>query len=221
VTIRESVNPGFRPLRLSFGRRRQEASESQPAEIERAVPDVEFIAYALDCTLSGRLAFEADRLSDLINDHEELELADVVVADLVGGSGRDIDMLRLSRDEILAVHAAGPRGRPDKRRNTRQHPIIATLGPYLVRGFVHAMPGAEPIASLRGRRPMIAVTDAVIEYMVGRELIRHRVSTLLVNRELIDEIVAGVDGSDALDRVSTTESGALSEDFTGRNDWGA
>ena len=205
MTLRTSVNVGIAPLRLVFRPRTRTAPPSEAPAVERTAPDVEFVAYALDCTLSGRLELAADRVTDLLNEHEDLELVDVRVEDLVGGEGHDIATLGITRDEILAVHATGPRGRADKRRRTRQHPIMTTLGPYRVRGYVHALPGVEPIASLRHREPMVPVTDAVIEYSVGRQQIRRRVSTLLINRTFAHDIVAGIDGTDPLDRVATPD----------------
>ena len=32
---------------------------------------VDFVAFASDCILSGRTAARADRLTDMLNDHEE------------------------------------------------------------------------------------------------------------------------------------------------------
>ncbi len=204
-----------RPLRLVF---RSPAADVEPVEpVDDRPPEIEFVAYAEDCILSGHVRLAADRLTDLVNDHDELELVDVLVADLVGGEGFEVHQLHIRRDEILVVHATGPRGRVDRRQRTRQHPVVAKLGPYEVRGYIHALPGSDPIAGLRRRKPIVALTDALIAYTVGGESVRRRVSTVLINRELADWIV---DGSDEEDELAGLEmpvdtSGALLKDFTG------
>ena len=204
------------PLRLVF-RSSQPDAESEPVEPADARPtEIEFVAYAEDCILSGHVRLAADRLSDLVNDHEELELVDVLVADLVGGEGIEVHQLLIRRDEILLLHATGPRGRADRRHRTRQHPVVVKLGPYEVRGYIHALPGSDPIAGLRRRRPIVALTDAVVEYSVGREQVRRRVSTVLVNRELADWIVEGTDDDDVAGLEMPVDStGSLVKDFTG------
>lgn len=205
-----------RPLRLVF--RSREAAVEAPLE---PVPDrpseVEFVAYAEDCILSGHVTLVADRLSDLVNEHQELELVDVLVSDLTGGEGIEVHQLLISRDEILVLHATGPRGRVDRRQRRRQHPVVAKLGPYIVRGYIHVLPGSDPISSLRHRKAIVAMTDALIEYSVGAESIRRRVSTVLINRELADWIVPGEDDDDELARLEmpVDGTGPLVKDFTG------
>jgi hypothetical protein len=174
-----------RPLRLS-------AHSSQlidpVAPIEAHSAEIEFVAYAADCILSGRLALRADRLSDLLNAHDRVQLVDVLVTDLVGGAPTQLHELLVERDELLLLHATGPRGRIDQRRRTRQVPIRATVGPYLVRGFMHALPGADAIASLRLGRPIIALTDALVTYPVAGVMQRRQVGTLLLNWTLAESI---------------------------------
>jgi hypothetical protein len=212
-TIRAGLT---KPLRLVF------RSSAVPAEVEplppveTAPPEVDFVAYAEDCILSGRVRLAADRLSDLVNAHETLELIDVLVTDLVGGAAIEVHQLLISREEILVLHATGPRGRSDRRQRMRQHPVVAKLGPYEVRGYIHALPGSDPIAGLRRRPPIVALTDALIEYSIGKESIRRRVSTVLINRELTDWIVEGEDETDELDKIEfPIEDGPLVKDFTG------
>ena len=205
-----------RPLRLVF-RPSQPGPGSAPVEpLDERPTEIEFVAYAEDCILSGHVQLAADRLSDLVNDHEELDLIDVLVTDLVGGEGIEVHQLLIRRDEILLLHATGPRGRADRRHRTRQHPVVVKLGPYEVRGYIHALPGSDPIAGLRRRRPIVALTDAVVEYSVGREQVRRRVSTVLVNRELADWIVDGTDDEEVAGlEMPVDSSGSLVKDFTG------
>ena len=151
-------------LRLSF-RSSKAAPEPPPPDV---TPEVEFVAYAEDCVLSGRVRLEADRLSDLLNANREFELVDVLARDLAGGDPVRVHELQIARDEILVVHATGPRGRADRRHPTRQVPIIVKIGPYEVSGYVHVMPGADALASLRRGRSLVALSDAAIDYHVGQ-----------------------------------------------------
>jgi len=213
-----------KPLRLVFRSRAAVAPEPELEPVDDRPAEVEFVAYAEDCILSGHVRLAADRLNDLVNEHDQLELVDVLVADLNGGEGIEVHQLLISREEILVLHATGPRGRVDRRQRMRQHPVVAKLGPYVVRGYIHAIPGSDPIASLRHRRPIIALTDAVVEYAIGREAISRRVSTVLINRELADWIVEGHDEVDALDKFALPldVQGLLVKDFTGDVlGWGA
>lgn len=215
MTLRASISAGFQPLRLAFRQR-----PPAPSEPRQPIPDapleLDFVAYAEDCVLSGRVDLREDRLSDLINAHEHFELVNVLVEDLSGGPAFELRDLAVERNELLVIHVTGPRGSRHRRKRTRQHPIVAKLGPYEVRGYVHALPGSDPIASLRHRPPMVPLTDAVIEYFVGRESIRRRVSTLLFNRELADWIVEGTDEGDPLEGfVMPPDEGPLVKDFTG------
>jgi hypothetical protein len=175
-----------KPFRLAF---RSPAAPEPLAPAADVAPEIDFVAYAADCLLSGRVSLNADRLSDLLNRHNQFELVDVLVTDLLGGAPIQIHELLVGRDEVLLVHANGPRGRADQRRRTRQIPVVAMVGPYEVHGYMHALPGADPIASLRADRPVVAVTDADVAYSVGGITQRRRVSTLLMNWQLADTIV--------------------------------
>lgn len=174
-----------RRIRLAFGRTRAAA----PATPTDVVPEVEFVAYADDCTLSGYIRLDAHRLSDLLNANEQFELVDVAVDDFSGGATLELRDLVVSRDELLLVHATGPRGVPALRRHTRQYAVVAVVGPYEVRGYLHAIPGANPLASLGRRPPMVAISDAAIAYSVGPLARNRHVETVLINRDRIDSIL--------------------------------
>ena len=180
-----------------------------------AIRDVEFVGYAEDCTLSGRVALATERLSDLLNQHERYQLSDVLVSPLTGESPFELREMLVERDEIMLVHAMGPRGNAGRRQRTRQSPIVVKAGPYEVRGYVHATPGSDPIASLRRRKPMVALTDAVIRYSVGRQPQERRVGTVIVNRETVEWIVAGEDEEAPTLDMPVDAGGPLLKDFTG------
>ena len=152
-------------------------------------PLVDFVAYADDCTLSGRIRLRSDRLSDMLNDHEELHLVDVMVQSVVDRGAVEVREVVVPRDELLLVHATGPRGDLARRTRTRTTHVAMTVDRYQVRGHLHAAPFIDALTALRRRGPMVPVTDAIIDYPIGDEWHRQRVGTLIVNRAAIDHIV--------------------------------
>lgn len=183
-------------------------------------PIVEFVAYGEDCLLSGRIRLAAERLSDMLNDHDEYELIDVMVESLDGPEAAEAQAVLVHRDEILLVHAAGPRGSQNRRQRTRPHPVAMQLGPYHVRGYLHALPGSDPLLAIRRRKPMVPITDAWVEFVVGGTWQRRQVGTLVVNREQIDWITSAADEDilvpDMLDLPVAPDQGPLVKDFTGQ-----
>jgi len=151
-------------------------------------PLVRFMAYGLDQRVFGWVRLRADRLTDLLNAHEELHLVDVEIENLEDGITQSVGQIIIRRRELIAVHATAPRGDPARRERTRSHPVAVQLGNYLIGGHLHAEPGADPIASVDGRPPMLPLTEAWIEYWSGGER-RHQASgTIIVNRDEADWI---------------------------------
>jgi hypothetical protein len=179
-------------IRLAFARSASDEAAADATATTTAEPKfVDVVAYAEDCVLSGRLPMAAERLSDLLNEHLEFELVDVMVEDLVGNEPIETRDVVVKRDELLLVQTAEPRGNPGRRNHTSKHPIEARIGPYQVRGLVHALPGSDPIESLRRRRPMIALTDATIEFSVGSTHMRREAGVVILNRDCVDTISEG------------------------------
>jgi hypothetical protein len=199
--------------------RREPAIEIDEATLPPAVPlvaDVEFVAYAEDCLISGHVRLAADRLTDLLNAHGEYVLVDALVERLDDGHALEVKEVVVRRDELFLVHAVGPRGDPARRQRTRQHPIAMQLGPYHVRGYFHALPGSDPIAAFRRRKSMVPLTEAWVEYQSGSVRQRRRVATVVVNREQLDWVVEAKDEDIELpDLPLTTHTGPLVKDFTG------
>lgn len=202
-------------LRLGFTRRSAAAVDAEAPGAVNEPPEIDFVAYARDRILSGRLRLDADRVSDLLNDHVEYELADVFVEDLETGWGREVAKLVLRREELLFVHAPGPRGNVAQRRRTRQHPILATAGRYCVRGYVHTLPGGDPLMDLNRRKTMVALTDAVVEFTAGGSPTERRATVLIMNRESLDSISLGRDEDVARLAMPPMAAGPLLKDFTG------
>lgn len=209
----------------SFGRRLLVAfHRSDSASVERdlaplaqtALPEVEFVAYGEECLLSGRVRLAAERLSDMLNEHDEYQLVDVMVERLDGDPAVEVAEVVVRRDELLLVHATGPRGSQARRTRTRQHPLAMQVGPYHIRGYFHALPGSDPITSMRRRKTMVPLTDAWIEYVVGGTRQRRRVGAVAVNREQLDWVVPALDDEVEMpDLPLQTEQGPLVKDFTG------
>jgi hypothetical protein len=145
-----------------------------------------FIAYAGDCLLQGRLELPEGRLTDFLNATESLTLRDVVVQAHDDGHVVHLDQLVVSRREIFAIEARGPRGQTQKRVRTRPSRMDFVLGPYRVLGQLHAPPGADPLSALARRMPLVPLTVATIAYKVGSETRLHDVETLIVNRDLVE-----------------------------------
>jgi len=204
-------------IQLAFGHARAAAEPTASVETfaPAFAPAIEVVAYAEDCILSGHVRLTAERLSDLLNGHVEYEFVDALVADLTGGHAIEMRSTLVHRDELLLVQASGPRGNPERRQRTRQHPIVLKSGPYEVRGYIHVIPGADPIASFRRRKPMVALTNAVIEYSVGGIRQDARAGVLIVNRECVDWVVGGEDEEVPTLDMPVDKSGALLKDFTG------
>ena len=205
-------------LRVVFGRPTAPADsvDESPRQLARLARNVEFVAYGEDCVLSGMTRMRTDRLTDMLNDHEEYLLVDVLVEGLADERAIEVTEVLVRRDELLLVHAAGPRGNQDRRRRTRSHPVAVQIGPYHLRGYLHALPGVDPVNSILRRNSMVPLTDAWIEFppVTGRE--RRRVGTVVLNRELIDWIVPAVDDEVEMpDLPLSAEKGRLLKDFTG------
>ncbi len=202
--------------RLLFAFQRSGSDATDPVALLDAArsrhPMVDFVAYAEDCVLSGRVRLSADRMTDLLNQHAEVQLVDVMVQRLRDASALEASEVLVRRDEIVFVHAAGPRGEAGRRRRTLMHPLAMQLGPYQVRGYLHALPGSPPLVSIRSREPMVPLTDAWIEYDDGSVHHRHHVGAIVVNREHIDWIVPARDGEmDSRDPFGRRCEGPLAE----------
>lgn len=202
--------------RLVFSPVRPAPPQAPDPAVAPAVPMVDLFAYAEDCILSGRIAFTADRLTDVLNSHDEYTLVDVLVESLLDGHVVERSEVLVARDELLLVQIVGPRGNPEQRQRTRQHPLELKVGPYRVRGYLHALPGSDPIASLRHRRVMVPFTDVTVEHSIaGAGQLRH-LSAILVNRDQIESVAMGIDAEVEMPDVPFEGAkGPLLKDFTG------
>lgn len=175
-----------RRLRLGFLQADAPAVDAPPA------PDqLEFVAYGEDCILSGHAVLDADRLTDMLNDHDEYSVSGLSVQRFDDPAPFELDdEIVIPRDEIILVQASGPRGDASRRHRTMPQYLALRMGPYAVRGYFHALPGAEPVAAIRRRKTMVPLTDVRIEYAMHGRRREIKVDTVIVNRDQIDWVEA-------------------------------
>lgn len=198
-----------RVLRLAFDR--NDSADVEP-EVS-ASPEVEFSAFAEDCRLYGRLRMDAERLTDMLNDHDEILLLDVRIEALADGTIHDVAEFTVSRDEILIVEAVDSRGDPTRRTHTQPTPILVEIGPFEVRGLVHLKPGTDALEAIHRRKAMVPLTGASISYTIGGLTTNRRAETVIFNRELVDQItvidVKSIDTAGTIDAAASASAQAV------------
>ena len=159
---------------------------------------IPFSAYAADCTVTAEIELKADRLSDFLATTEGFEVDRAAFQALDDGRVVEADGTTILLDDLCIVAATGPRGRPERRLWTRQHPARARIGPYTVYGYLHAAPTIDPFRSAE-RRSIVAFSSSVVEYDLGGAAIRDSAEAVLINRAKVD----------ALEPVSEAEMGPM------------
>ncbi len=199
------------PLHFVLQRTPEEIFE--PDSVTEA-PLVRFAAYASHHRISGWVRLHADRLTDLLNAHDGLVLTDVDIEDLDEGTRHRSDRIQVATRELVAVHAAGPRGDEALRHRTRAHALAIRTGSYLIAGHLHVDPGVDPLESLRLRPAMVPLTDAWLEYWTDGAARRHGIGTIVVNRDAADfidlvtddDLIEGLLRPDAMPEADTVAS---------------
>lgn len=171
------------------------------------VPELEFVAYAEDGRLSGRIRMDGTRLSDMLNDHDEYLLEGVLAERIPDGGTMVVPEILVRREELLLVRATGPRGNKELRTRTIPRGMVLETGPYLVTGNIHASAGIDPLLSFRRRRAMVPLTDASIEYRGVDGPIREYVDAIVVNRDLVDWVRVAEPGAVVPDRADLVSAG--------------
>jgi len=167
-----------------------------PSEPESVVdaPLIGFDAFSVDQRIFGWVRLSADRLTDLLNAHERVAVANAQVHHLVHERTTWIDGIVLSRPQLVAVRAGEPVGDPTKRHRTRLHAVTVRAGAYRIRGYLHARPGVAPLTEISGRPTMVPLSSAWLEYWRGGRRVAQWVGTILFNRDLAESIdVVGED----------------------------
>lgn len=211
----ESIGRRLRVVFLRRGEGQRSHVETAPTT-RRATREIEFVAYGADFVASGQIQMDTDRLTDMLNAHDEYLLTDVLLERRDETRSSEVQEVLLQRHEVLLVHATGPRGSAGRRRRTRAHPVAMRVGEYDIRGYLHVLPGADPIQGMRRREAMVPLTDAWIEYQSGSVRQRRRVAVMVVNRDWIDWIVPAADDEVEMpDLPLSADQGPLLKDFTG------
>ena len=148
--------------------------------------EVELVAFAAHGRLSGRIRLDRARLSDMLNEHDEFQLEDVLAMHLPEGRTRVMHEMVIRRSELYLVHAGGPRGDRARRAQTVPRGIIVKCGPYLVTGDVHSAPGVDPLRFFGRRQAMVPLTDAIVDFPGPRGRVQEAGEVVVVNRDLAD-----------------------------------
>ena len=146
---------------------------------------VPFEAYAEDCSFTGELALTGDRLSDFLSSTAEFEVLNLTCRALDDGRVVEALFAPVMRDDLCLVIAGEPRGRDDLRIWTRQYPVVARVGPYSVRGYVHAPPTIDP-TRLPSRRAIVAITGSTVTFPEAGAETEIEAETVLLNSARIE-----------------------------------
>ena len=146
--------------------------------------EIDFVGFADDCRVEGKVDLEDARLADLLNRRRSIVVHDVTLVSTLDGHTQEFEKLEIERDELDVVVASGPRGDPKRRLATKPSGVAMRLGPYCAEGFMHGPHTANPGRDINHRPSMVAITDAVLEYQFCHEPVSEWFRTLLVNREM-------------------------------------
>ena len=153
---------------------------------------IPFTAYAEDCTLTGEVTLTGDRLSDFLASTTEFDVHGASFHALDDGRTIEAESAAILREDLCVVLASGPRGRLDRRLWTRQYPVRARVGPYLVLGYMHSAPTVDPYHAV-DRRAIVALTGCTIEYAEAGEIVRIESDAVLVNSRKIERLEPATD----------------------------
>jgi hypothetical protein len=161
--------------------------DSQPSTSKVAAMQIPFSGYAEDCAVTGQIELLDDRLSDFLASRTEFQIDSPAFTAIDDGRAVSAVTCSVARGDLCLAIATGPRGREDRRTSTRQHPVRAVVGPYVVLGSLHAPPTVDPFRTAE-RRPIMALTESVLEYARGGETVRVDADAILIYTTKIDAL---------------------------------
>jgi hypothetical protein len=178
---------------------------------------IDFMAFAADCTVSGKMTMFGERLTDFLNGQERFRVHHLECESLEDGHRAAVDSMSLERNDLLAVVATGPRGNEKQRVTLQTNRLQVSIGPYLILGRIHTKPGVDAVASVMKRDPMIPLTHATIAYEVAGSIVARDLPTIIVNRLLVDWISPTTDAATLFPDVPVRSpfSKTMLKDFTG------
>src|SRR5262249_8883247 len=143
----------FLGVRRAFAGAGAKMSARQAARVSADAPEdvggaLSLHIYTARSVLRGDYELADDRLTDALNREQSINLTQVELMAVHSPTVTSMPTMRLWRDEILIVEAAGPRGNERRRFRVSPTAVAMRLGPYHVRGIIHAVPGAHPILGL-------------------------------------------------------------------------
>jgi hypothetical protein len=178
---------------------------------------IDFMAFAADCTVAGKMTMFGERLTDFLNGQERFRVHHLECESLEDGHRAAVDSMSLERNDLLAVVATGPRGNEKQRVTLQTNRLQVSVGPYLILGRIHTKPGVDAVASVMKRDPMIPLTHATIAYEVAGSIVARDLPTIIVNRLLVDWISPTTDAATLFPDVPVRSpfSKTMLKDFTG------
>jgi hypothetical protein len=178
---------------------------------------IDFVGFASDCTVTGKLTMFGDRLTDFLNGQERFLVHHLECESLADGRVLGVDSMSVERSDLLAVVATGPRGSEKQRVSLQTSRLQVSIGPYLILGRLHAKAGMDAVSSVLKREPMIPLTNATIAYEVAGAIVARDIGAIIVNRLLVDWISPTADATSLFPDVPVRSPFAarLVKDFTG------
>jgi hypothetical protein len=178
---------------------------------------IEFLGFAADCTIMGKMTMFGERLTDFLNGQERYLVHHVECESLEDGHKAAIDSVSIERSDLLAVVATGPRGNEKQRVSLQTNRLHLSIGPYMVLGRLHTKPGSDAVADVLKRDPMVPLTNATIAYEVAGAIVARDLPTIIVNRLLVEWISPTTEAASMFPDVPVRSPFAarLQKDFTG------
>lgn len=178
---------------------------------------IDFVGFAGDCTITGKMTMFGDRLTDFLNGQERFRIHHVALESLEDGHTVSVDSASIDRDDLYAVVATGPRGAEKQRVQVQTNRVQISTGPYLILGRFHTRPGIDAMASVLKREQMIPFTDVTIAYEMAGKFIARDLDAIIVNRMLVEWISPTPESTTVFPDVTVRSPFAqrMLKDFTG------
>jgi hypothetical protein len=178
---------------------------------------IEFVGFAGDCTITGKMTMFGERVTDFLNGQERFRIHHVELESLEDGHRVEVDSLSVERSDLLAVVATGPRGSEKQRVSLQTSRLHVSIGPYLILGRLHSQPGSDVMTTVLRREPMVPLTSATIAYEVAGSIVARDIGTIIVNRLQVDWITPTTDAATVFPDAPVRSPYALrlTKDFTG------
>jgi hypothetical protein len=145
----------------------------------------DFRGFAGDCTIMGQIELADGRLTDALNQANEVVVRGAVLTSLVDDRALHFEELPVRRDELLLVGSDAPAGVEQRRLRTVRELLRVEAGPYIVFGDVHALPGVGGLRAFHSRRGFVPLTSCRVAFARGEHLEVARTHFLLVNTDFV------------------------------------